>query len=91
MSVFDVFYILQMVPPNRATHHIYLKEAWEVRKFIKKNSDRDLENSDDLKVWICFLKYWPMETILDVIVGKKVKVFICCVTYLFLVFFPLIC
>ena len=35
MSVFDVFYILQMVP-NRATHHIYLKEAWEVRKFIKK-------------------------------------------------------
>ena len=49
MSVFDVFYILQMVP-NRATHHIYLKEAWEVRKFIKKNSDRDLENSDDLKV-----------------------------------------
>ena len=51
MSVFDVFYILQMVP-NRATHHIYLKEALEVRKFIKKkkNSDRDLENSDDLKV-----------------------------------------
>ena len=35
MSVFDVFYILQMVP-NSATHHIYLKEAWEVRKFIKK-------------------------------------------------------
>ena len=35
MSIFDVFYILQMVP-NRATHHIYLKEAWEVRKFIKK-------------------------------------------------------
>ena len=59
MSVFDVFYILQMVP-NRATHHIYLKEALEVRKFIKKKKIR-IEISKIQMIWKYEFVSWDIE------------------------------
>ena len=45
--------------PNRATHHIYLKEALEVRKFIKKKIR--IEISKIQMIWKYEFVSWDIE------------------------------